>query len=304
MSKATEELTRRLTDGPVVLLDGAMGTELQRRGVPMHPVAWSAAALKTHPQVVRQIHADNIAAGAEIITTNSFGTSRHVLEPAGLGGEVAALNRLAVTLAREARDASAADRPIWIAGSISSFIAEADLKNTPSLKDARRSYSEQAELLAEAGVDFLLLEMMRDIDYSRLAVECAMATGLPVWIGFTCKKNGEAIVLRGRDVERPLAEAIGPVTEAGGALVAIMHSELDVVEPALDILCEQWAGAMGAYPHSGDFVMPNWLFDDVVDTEPFAETAAQWVDRVAVLGGCCGISPDHIRALALKLGRA
>jgi S-methylmethionine-dependent homocysteine/selenocysteine methylase len=100
-----------------------------------------------------------------------------------------------------------------------------------------------------------------------------------------------------------LAEAIGPVTEAGGALVAIMHSELDVVEPALDILCDQWTGAMGAYPHSGDFVMPNWLFDDVVDTEPFAETASQWVDRVAVLGGCCGISPDHIRALALKLGR-
>ena len=50
--------------------------------------------------------------------------------------------------------------------------------------------------------------------------------------------------------------------------------------------------------------MPNWLFDDVVDAEPFAETAAGWADRVALLGGCCGISPDHIRALALKLGRA
>jgi homocysteine S-methyltransferase len=303
MSEATEELMRRLTDGPVVLLDGAMGTELQRRGVPMHPVAWSAAALKTHPDLVRQIHADNMNAGAEIITTNSFGTSRHVLEPAGLGGEVAALNRLAVTLAREARDASASGRPIWIAGSISSFIAEADLKNTPSLADARRSYTEQAELLAEAGVDLLLLEMMRDIEYSQLAVECAVATGLPVWIGFTCKKNDEAIVLRGRDLERPLAEAIGPVTGAGGALVAIMHSELDAVEPALDILSNHWSGAMGAYPHSGDFVMPNWLFDEVVDTDPFAETAARWAERVAVLGGCCGISPDHIRALANKLGR-
>ena len=303
MSESREELMRRLSDGPVALLDGAMGTELQRRGVPMHPVAWSAAALKTHPQVVRQIHSDNIAAGAEIITTNSFGTSRHVLEPAGLGGEVAALNRLAVTLAREARDAFASDRPIWIAGSISSFIAEADLKNTPSLEDARRSYTEQAELLAEGGVDLLLLEMMRDIENSRLAVECALATGLPVWIGFTCKKNGEAIVLRGRDVERPLAEAIGPVTEPGGALVAIMHSELDVVEPALDILSSRWSGPRGAYPHSGDFVMPNWLFDEIVETDSFAETAAGWADRVAVLGGCCGISPDHIRALAHKLGR-
>ena len=74
MSESREELMRRLSDGPVALLDGAMGTELQRRGVPMHPVAWSAAALKTHPHVVRQIHSDNIAAGAEIITTNSFGS--------------------------------------------------------------------------------------------------------------------------------------------------------------------------------------------------------------------------------------
>jgi S-methylmethionine-dependent homocysteine/selenocysteine methylase len=296
-------LDERLRSGPLLLLDGAMGTELQRRGVPMHRVAWSAAALQTHPDVVRQIHADNIAASAEVITTNTFGTSRHVLEPAGLGGEVAAMNRQAVALAREARDAAAADRQIWIAGSISSFIAEADIKNTPPLESARRSYTEQAQLLAEAGVDLLLLEMMRDIDYSHLAVECAVATGLPVWIGFTCKQNGNAIVLRGRDVERPLAEAIAPVTDAGGALVAIMHSEIEVIEPALDILARHWSGPVGAYPHSGDFVMPNWLFDDVVDVEPFAETAAHWADGVAVLGGCCGISPDHIRALALKLGR-
>ena len=66
-------LDERLRDGPLLLLDGAMGTELERRGVPMHRVAWSAAALDTHPEVVRQVHEDNIAAGAEVITTNSFG---------------------------------------------------------------------------------------------------------------------------------------------------------------------------------------------------------------------------------------
>jgi S-methylmethionine-dependent homocysteine/selenocysteine methylase len=227
-----------------------------------------------------------------------------VLERAGLGNEVATLNRRAVALAREARESAAGDRPVWVAGSISSFIAEADVKNTPTPEAARRSYAEQAELLAEAGVDLLLLEMMRDIDYSRIAVDCALATGLPVWIGFTCKVNAEGeVVLRGRDRERPLAEAIGPVTEPGGAVVAIMHSELEVVAPALDVLARHWSGPLAAYPHSGDFVMPNWLFEDIVSPEPFAETAAGWADRVAVIGGCCGIGPDHIRALALKLGR-
>ncbi len=299
-----QHLDERLRGGPVILLDGAMGTELQRRGVPMHRVAWSAAALATHPDAVRQVHLDYIAAGAEMITTNTFGTARHVLEPAGLGDEVPALNRRAVALAREARDQAADDRPVWVAGSISSFIAEADIKNTPTPEAARRSYAEQAELLAEAGVDLLLLEMMRDIDYSRIAVECALATGLPVWIGFTCKLRADgAVVLRGRDRERPLAEAVGPVTEPGGALLAVMHSEIEVVAPALEVLARAWSGPVGAYPHSGDFAMPNWLFDDIVSPEPFAETAAGWANRIAVLGGCCGIGPDHIRALARKLGR-
>jgi S-methylmethionine-dependent homocysteine/selenocysteine methylase len=295
----------RLENAPVLILDGAMGTELQRRGVPMHRVAWSAAALETHPQTVRQVHEDYIAAGAEVITANSFGTSRHVLEPAGMGDRVADLNRRAVALAREARERAAADRQVWVAGSISSFIAEADLKNRPTLKDARRSYSEQAELLAEAGAELLLLEMMRDVDYSRLAVECALATGLPVWIGFTCRRTEEGeVLLRGRDVEIPLAEAVALVSEPGGALLAIMHSELDAVAPALDILAQQWSGPVGAYPHSGDFVMPNWLFEEIVAPDSFAETAAGLAGRVQMLGGCCGIGPDHIRALARKLGRS
>lgn len=298
-------LDERLLDGPLLLLDGAMGTELERRGVPMHRVAWSAAALETHPEVVRQVHEDNIAAGAEVITTNSFGASRHVLEPAGLGERVAELNRRAVSLAKEARDRAGAGRAVWVAGSISSFIAEADLRNRPTLEAARASYAEQAELLAEAGADLLLLEMMRDIEYSRLAADCAAATGLPVWIGFTCKRDeAGAVVLRGRDSEIPLAEAIEPVSAPGAALLAIMHSELDVVADALDIVRERWPGPLGAYPHSGDFVMPNWLFDEVVEPEPFAEAAAGWADRVRVLGGCCGIGPEHIRTLAARLGRA
>ena len=299
------KLDDRLRGGPLMLLDGAMGTELERRGVPMHRVAWSAAALETHPDTVRQVHEDYIAAGAEVITANSFGASRHVLEPAGLGARVAELNRRAIALAREARDRAAAGREVWVAGSISSFIAEADLKNRPSPKAARASYAEQAGLLAEAGADLLLLEMMRDIDYSRLAVECAVATGLPVWIGYTCRLTEEGeVVLRGRDGEIPLAEAIGPVSEPGGALLAVMHSELDAVPPALDVLKERWPGPLGAYPHSGDFVMPNWLFDDIVAPEDFAQTAAGWAKRVRLLGGCCGIGPEHIRALAGRLGRS
>ena len=97
------DLQARLDQGKVIILDGATGTDLQRRGVPMHGFAWSAAALDTHPETVRAVHEDYIRAGADVIITNSFSTARHVLEPAGLGDRVRALNQRAVSLAREAR---------------------------------------------------------------------------------------------------------------------------------------------------------------------------------------------------------
>ena len=115
-------LQKRLDQGEVIILDGAMGTELQRRGVPMHGVAWSAAVLLTHPDMVRQIHEEYIRVGVDIITTNTFPAARHVLEPAGMGDQVREMNTRAVRLAQEARERVAGDRPIAIAGSISSMI--------------------------------------------------------------------------------------------------------------------------------------------------------------------------------------
>ena len=89
-------LQERIAEGEFVLLDGAMGTELERRGVPMDRKAWSAAAMDTHPEVIRNIHEDYIRAGAEIHIVNSFSTARHVLEPAGFGDKVEEFNRRAV----------------------------------------------------------------------------------------------------------------------------------------------------------------------------------------------------------------
>lgn len=119
-------LQQRLERGDVVILDGAMGTELQRRGVPMDNVGWSAAALATHPDTVRAVHEDYLRAGAEVVITNSFGASRHVLAAAGLGDRVNELNRRSVELAGVARDRVASDHPVWIAGSISSFVPSGD----------------------------------------------------------------------------------------------------------------------------------------------------------------------------------
>ena len=114
-------LKQHAENGGTILLDGAIGTQLQRLGVPMDNTAWAATALASHPQVVLQMHQQYLEAGADIITTNTFSSARHNLEPIGLGARTLELNRLAVTLAQQARDRFASARPVAIAGSVSQF---------------------------------------------------------------------------------------------------------------------------------------------------------------------------------------
>ena len=290
----------RLDGGEVLILDGAMGTELERRGVPMDDVAWDAAALATHPDLVREVHEDYIKAGADVIITNTFATARHVLEPAGMGGQFRELNNQAVTLAKEARE-NVADGPVFIAGSISTMSAHDDHSYEPRAEKARDNYQEQAEVLAESGVDVIALEMMRDLEQTSYAVEAAVATRLPVWVGFSCKTTDEGTVVLW-DGNHTLAEALEQIPPLGASVVSIMHTLTENTPPALQEVISRWSGPVGAYPHSGEFTMPNWQFIDMVSPEDFTTQAQGWLGMgVQLIGGCCGIGPEHIRMLKERL---
>ncbi len=293
-------LQQRLDGGEVVILDGAMGTELERRGVPMDDAAWSAAALITHPDTVREVHEDYIRAGADVIITNTFSTARHVLEPAGMGEQFRELNIRAVALAKEARE-NAAQRPVFIAGSISTFTARYDYSYEPRAERARANYREQAEVLAESGVDVITLEMMRDLEQTTYAVEAAVAIGLPVWVGFSCKTTNEGMVVLW-DGEHTLAEALEQIPPLGASVVSIMHTLTEDTPPALREVTGRWSGPVGAYPHSGEFIMPNWQFIDMISPEDFALEAQEWLEMgTQLIGGCCGIGPEHIQLLRKRL---
>ena len=303
---AVTELRERLERGEVILLDGATATELQRRGAPMDSVAWSATALLTHPELVRQVHGDYIETGADVIITNTFSTARHVLEPAGMGDRVGELNTLAVRLAREAREASAVDRPATIAGSMSSMVPSDDRNATPSPDAARAVYEEQANLLAEAGVDLLILEMMQDVDLTPHAIRAAAGTGLPVWVGWSCKMapdGSSVMLLEGRDGET-FAENLDSCLPVGGSAMNVMHTEVEDTTPALETLRRHWSGPIGAYPHSGRIVMPNWQFVDMISPEDLATLAEQWVATgVQIIGTCCGMGLEYTRLLRERLPR-
>jgi S-methylmethionine-dependent homocysteine/selenocysteine methylase len=300
MEHDINKLQARLDRGEVIILDGATGTELEKRGAPMDRTAWSAAALLTHPDIVRQVHEDYIRAGADIIITNTFGTARHVLEPAGLGDRFRQLNSQAVVLAQEARE-RVADRAIFIAGSISTFNANNDASYKPSAAQARANYRDQAEILVEAGVDLIMLEMMLDVEQTTYAVEAALAAGCPVWVGFSCKIGDDKSV-SSLDHRYSLASVLEAVLPLGGSLMSIMHTLTEDTAPALQVLMEHWRGPVGAYAHSGTFTMPNWHFIDVISPEDYLAAAQTWVEMGAqVIGGCCGTGPEHIRLLKERL---
>ena len=296
-----QDLRARLDRGEVIILDGATGTELQSRGVPMDGFAWSAAALDTHPGTVRAVHEDYIRAGADVIITNTFATARHVLEPAGLGARVRALNERAVALAREARENAAGGRPVAVAGSISSFRTRV----TPAGR-LEGSYLEQAELLAEAGVDLIALEMMGDFEQAAPAIRAAAASGLPVWAGFSCLLGDDGVVRAYDDspFSTVLAEDLALLADLppDDVAVTVMHTLTDDTAPALEIVRRHWSGVTGAYAHSGRWVDPEWEFDDSISPDHYLRTAQRWVEMGAqIIGGCCAIGPEYIRLLRERL---
>ncbi len=298
---STDWIDRRVAAGGVVLIDGAMGTELQRRGVRMDQHAWSGVAVLEHGSIVRQIHEDYIRAGADVIITNTFASSRRALESAGHGADVARINRLAVELARQSRD-RVADRPVAIAGSISTYFGRRDPPKSPDPPAERAAYREQAELLAGAGCDLIALEMMTDLEQTGFALDAALAVGLPVWLGLSVRQRESDGAVMLFDESHTLAEAATNFAGRPIAAVTVMHSRVPVTAPALEVVRRHWSGPVGVYPHAGRFKMPEWQFIDGISPDDYAREATGWVAQgAAMVGGCCGIGPQHIRRLAETL---
>ena len=280
--------------GAVMVIDGAMGTELQARGVPMDDRAWCAVANLTHPELVQAIHEDNIDAGADVIITNTYMSGYGPMARAGLADRFEEGVRSAVRVARDA--VNAARRPVAVAGSVSANEwAAPDGDDHDSLRDG---YARELDVLADAGVDLIVLEMVLDTHRGQPALEAARGIGLPVWLGLSTSTPGRTT----RDAQ-PLPEII-ETREVATALVAddldavcIMHTDIDDVTPALEMLAPIWDGPVGVYPHRGRWLKPNWGFEDV-DPDALVAAAADWVARdVSMIGGCCGLGIRHVAAL-------
>ena len=299
-------IEERLNDGELVIIDGAMGTELEHRGVPMDDLAWSGAAVIDYPDAVVAAHRDYIEAGAEAIITNTFGMSPFMLAKTRHADQADEGLRRAVRLAHRARDESG--RPdIAIIGSISTMGAGGDIDSPispPTPDEAARGFDHMVRVFEEEGCDAIALEMMEDLDRAPLAMAAAKRGRLPVWLGVSCGRaegSDELVAFDYPDIR--FADVLDALLPMDPDVVNIMHSDIHVTEDALAMVKARWSGPLGVYPESGYFTMPHWQFVDIIEPADLVQEAKNWVKWGArLVGGCCGLGPDHVRALAAARG--
>ena len=212
------DIAQRFSDPRPIILDGAVSTELQRAGVPMSADTWSGLAAITHPDVLRDLHVRYLRAGAEVITANTYAAAPQHVAAAGFGDRAREINLRSVELALEAREA-AANGPAWVAGSLSLMAPRFRSANRQAPLEHAEGLRRQAEWLAEAGVDLLVLEMLRDIEWSTAAVDAALSAGLPVWSGFSCAVDERGALMTQGTVGEPMPfeDALRAVTGRGGS---------------------------------------------------------------------------------------
>ena len=291
-------IQKQLDAKELIVLDGGIGTELERRGVSMDHAAWSAVASVEQSDVLEQIHVDYVRAGARVVTANTFSSSRPMLEAAGYGDRFDEVNRAAIEIAQRARDLAGVEG-ISVAGSLSHWTEGYPGMPKPSAQQLRDIFGEMTRMMKASGVDLILLEMMYLPERIEIAGAAAVETGLPVWMGFSARRGEDGRVLTyASDQDLPLEEIVGLADRPGIAAAGLMHTPSDLIADALEVVRSRFSGPVYAYPDSGYFKMPNWQFENI-KLNTLARFARGWAESgIAAIGGCCGLTPDHVRAVS------
>jgi homocysteine S-methyltransferase len=319
MGNACHHFQRAVNDR-VLLLDGATGTELTRRGVPTPLPLWSASALLEHPDVVRSIHADYAKSGADIIVANTFRSNVRALAAAGLLDQGEALNRIAIELAREgaaggkravsdelggrasAHQSTASNHQrarAFIAASVAPVEDCYEPDQVPDEATLADEHSRMMTWLKTADPDLIWIETMNTIREARAAAAAAKEHALPFVVSFVVREEGN--LLSGE----PLEEALAAVEPLGPLALGLNCIPPEGVTRNLPRLRAATALPLVAYAHIGNpEPIQGWSFSESVTPSHYCEHAARWLDLGArIVGGCCGTTPKHIAALREMLDR-
>jgi len=326
MSDAHTLLRQELNRRPL-LLDGATGTELERRGVPTLLPLWSAGALLTHPQVVEAIHRDYVTAGADIVVANTFRTNPRTLRAAGRMWQGEWLNRLAVELARQAvarggealaaREGEAPAEPsagveqgadvtlstarqrVWIAASMAPVEDCYHPERVPNEPSLDTEHGRLMAWLKAAGPDLVWIETMNTVREARAAARAAVEAEMPFAVSFVLRESGE--LLSGE----PLEEVVAAVEPFDPLAIGVNCIPPRAVADLLGRLRRITARPLLAYAHIGNAEpIRGWSYSQSLSPSKYADCARRWLDEGAsIVGGCCGTTPAHIGALRALVGQ-
>ncbi len=286
--------------GKVILLDGGMGQEIVNRGGKGGYGEWATAALYEDPDLVRQIHADYIAAGADVITTNTYGTTRTRLRHVGIEDRLRDLLGVAGQLASEARDSSA-NRDLRIATSLPPLEASYASDFALSFEQTAEEFAELMDLL-DPYVDIFLGETLSTIFEAKAFLQAAAGRGKPAWLALTLRDHGSKSLRGGPQLSQAL-DALG--AEAPDALL-INCCTPDSITSALPTLKASGL-PFGAYANGFVEIPDVWQEQGGVaqlatraDLSPelYAQEVQTWIaGGASIVGGCCEVGPAHIARL-------
>ncbi|MCA9291983.1 MAG: homocysteine S-methyltransferase family protein [Phycisphaerales bacterium] len=281
---------------PIRLLDGATGSELERRGVDVSLPLWSARAIRDAPDILAAVHADSLDAGADLVTANTFRTHARSLRAGGCAIDAATLTGEAVAIARAARDRVRPDALVY--GSVAPLEDCYEPDRAPDGAAARREHDAMIRSLLDAGVDGLLIETMGAARELVAVTDVARRLAPDRWmVSVCCRADGpRGVLLDGTPLDS-LASVFAGAAAVGVNCVAAptLVEHLRVLGAVVGRACPLVAYANVGRVHP----VKGWENTDAVAPERYAAYAATWREAGAtIIGGCCGTTPATIRALA------
>jgi len=300
-----EVFFNNIRNGGVAILDGGVATELESRGVPMKDGTWSGLASIYAWDTLIETHRAYIDSGANIITANTYASSRLMLEVTEDNDHVRTVNLKSLEAAQIAREQSGCN-DVLIAGSISHALpytkGEMGATQQPDILNTtlRTAYDEMVSIHEVGGADLILLEMLSLPARMEPLLESAKKSSLPTWCGLSAKQKTQASPITAwHDQNILFSKNIEMVSRYNFDVMGIMHTAAELISITIPELRQKHKGPIMVYPDSGFFKAPNWQFENVMSPREFRNFSESWLDQgVQVIGGCCGLGTDHIKEIS------
>jgi len=295
----------------LIIGDGAMGTELRRRGVevPSHVESiWSALALKEATSTVEEIHIDYIEAGSDYITINNYAVTRPILSRDNLDNELESLTIKSIEIAKEAL-LKTKRSDVKILGSLppleTSYRADLILKE----EEMNKQYSEIANILKDK-VDIIICETMASALEAKCALKAALETNMPVWVSWTLHGDVRNTLPSGETVNQAFLELNGLEPDA----YLINCCAANLVTPSIKALKELTDVPIGGYANAENVILNttnsnlklaaerHWDSAIEINEKAYLEEARLWIkEGASIVGGCCRTKPSYIKELSNNL---